>query len=270
MPADPIAKEPRFFSPIGKPPSFTEEDYFRLFQEQTNEKWVGEASTAYLTDPASAQLLHEFNPAARIIILLRNPADRAYSLYRWMVQEGYEYAPTFRAALQLEDKRKHQQIPNFWEPEYRYNYLYFTSGLYSEQVGRFLEVFGKEQVLVLQFEALKHSFTTLYTEVCEFLEIQPQALQQEKVNPSVKIRHPYLQFGLRKASDSLVGVLSKWTPRLVQTKRTRDLLLGVGQTSIPAPKLNRQLRRELLQRYEPDIRRLEDLTARDFSQWLER
>jgi len=80
----------------------TLDEYLALFKEaNANHSLVGEASMAYLTGPSSAQEIHDFNPDAKIIIILRNPVDRAYSLYNWMVQEGYGMPQHSREDLSL-------------------------------------------------------------------------------------------------------------------------------------------------------------------------
>ena len=123
MPEDEICKEPAYFSIKGRDLGY--ERYIDVFQSaKKNHKYIGEASTAYLTDPTSSKQIYEFNPNAKIIILLRNPIDRAYSLYNWMVQEGYEYSESFKKGLKLENERINKKIPNWFEPEYYWNYLF--------------------------------------------------------------------------------------------------------------------------------------------------
>ncbi len=104
MPNDELNKEPAFFSDKS---SMSLEEYLKLFEAaEEQHKVIGEVSTAYLVDPKSARRIKEFNPEAKILILLRNPVDRAYALYNWMVQEGYEYCLSFRKALKIRKEKK--------------------------------------------------------------------------------------------------------------------------------------------------------------------
>lgn len=160
-------------------------------------KWVGDASTAYLTDPECAEKIYDFNPDARVIIMLRNPVDRAYSLYNWMVQEGYEYAASFEKALELERERKQKKIPNYFEPEYFHNYMYFSSGLYYQQVKRYREIFQEKLHLVL-FEEFITQLNSCYREICRFLGIEPNPVVDSLKNESQAVSSPALQFVLRK------------------------------------------------------------------------
>ncbi len=207
MPEDELYKEPAFFSSKGEGQGY--ENYIKVFGRASDEhQWIGEASTAYLTDPVSAKRIYDFNPSAKIIIMLRNPADRAYSLYNWMVQDGYEVAGSFEEALKLEEERIGKTIPNWFEPEYYWNYLYFRSGLYSEQVKRYLDAF-KDNVLIIKFDEFKKDTVTEYKKVCDFLGVEMNEIPQIAFNPSKRVASAHLQFVLRKITIGLMVAKDK-------------------------------------------------------------
>ena len=91
------------------------ERYLSLFSPVKQQKIIGDASTAYLAAPESAEKIHRFNPDAKILICLRNPADRAYSLYCWMLQEGYERLYPFEHALACEASRQIETTPQVFD-----------------------------------------------------------------------------------------------------------------------------------------------------------
>lgn len=195
MPEDELYKEPCYFSTYGE--AMGRENYLSLFASaKYHKKLVGEASTAYLTDKVSAQRIFDFNPEAKIIIVLRNPVKRAYSLYNWMVQDGYEYAFSFEKALALEVRRSHTVIPNYYEPQYYWNYMYFQSGLYYEQVKRYVDLFG-QQVLILRFEELVKMPQSVYDRCCSFLGIEPVTLEFSVHNSSNAVLSSKIQFIVR-------------------------------------------------------------------------
>jgi hypothetical protein len=232
MPGERLQKEPAFFSDLKKSRFKTPESYFRLFEGAgETHQWVGEASTAYLTDPDSARRIFEYNPEAKIFIMLRNPGIRAYSLYNWMVQEGYEYARSFAEALMLEKKRIHKIIPNYYEPEYYYNYLYFLSGLYSEQVKRYTALF-KDRVLLIKFEDYVRDTEKTWADVCGFLNIKTVRTPEERidhdVNKTRQARSAAAQFVLRK--------LTKFC--LVNEQAIKENLNTDGITSTPTKNVN--------------------------------
>jgi hypothetical protein len=200
MPVDELHKEPGFFSDLRGLNDI--ETYLDIFSNATEEhKWIGEASTAYLTDQSSAKRLFDFNPDAKIIIMLRNPADRAYSLYNWMVQDGYEYAASFEEAVELENIRSQKNIPNWFEPEYYWNYMYFQSGLYYEQVKRYLEYFG-DNVMIIKFEHFSRDTLNIYDDVCSFLSLEKHSVDSQIHNLSRRVLSPSIQFLLRKLTDN--------------------------------------------------------------------
>jgi hypothetical protein len=203
MPEDELLKEPTFFSRDGGP-KLELNDYLSIFkQAATNRRWIGEASVAYLTDPETASRLYEFNPAAKIIIMLRNPANRAFSLYNWMAQEGYEYASSFQEALKLEETRVNQRKPDWYKPNYYWGYLYFRSGLYHDQVKRYLELF-KENVLLIKFEDFARDPRRSYREVCSFLQIPDVPFSLHIYNPSQATRSAKILFILRKLNNYII------------------------------------------------------------------
>lgn len=80
--------------------------YQQLFEGANNEKAIGEASTSYLYRPEAAGRIHQLTPNAKLIAILRNPADRAFSAYMHVVRDQRETAINFKQALQLEESRK--------------------------------------------------------------------------------------------------------------------------------------------------------------------
>lgn len=266
MPNDELYKEPAFFSPLKS--SMSIHEYLNLFKGTgESHKLVGEASTAYLTDPVSAKCIYDFNPNAKIIIILRNPAERAYSLYNWMVQEGYEFSSTFEKALALEGDRIKKKIPNFFEPEYYYNYMYFNSGLYYEEVKRYLDLFS-DNVLVAKFDDLKYNLSRTYERICSFLDIMPNTLAPETHNKSMAVYSPILQFLLRKISNHLVIINTKIFSKRIITKKSRDKLLKLGLRNRALDKIKEETKELLIKKYENDVKLLAELTNINFDDWI--
>jgi len=262
MPDDELCKEPGFFSNLyGIKEIGCYQNLFKHSNEQ--HKIIGEATTAYLTDPSSAGNIKQIIPKAKILIILRNPADRAYSLYNWMVQEGYEYAPTFSYALSIEGKRI-KKSTSFWRRQYYWDYLYFRSGLYYNQAKRYLDLFS--DVLILKFDELVHNPQNTYQKIYDFLEIGFYPAQFKKENISHSVYHPYLQFGLRKLNVFLN--LYRQFVGDIKTKQERDKLMLLGIKKNKPPELARDVRTGLLKKYTGDIIKLSDLTNMDFTYWL--
>jgi len=247
-----LVKEPGYFSNlIG---ISNEAKYLELFAHASQEKYVGEASTSYLTDPASAKRIYQFNPDAKIIIMLRNPIHRAYSLYNWMVQEGYEYSPTFEAALAQEEKRKNKNIPNLiFETQYFYNYMYISSGLYSTQIARYVNLFGRKNVFIGLFEEFIDDTKSLLMRIFDWLEIEKKSLKLDKQkNPSNKVVNSYLPFILRKF---IQGFSLIYKPK---SKEERDFLLNLVKLDEKPKPLKNETYKKLYRLYQDEYRKLEE------------
>ena len=265
MPDSKVGKEPAYYSSIYGFESRAR--YVSLFEGATDRQAaIGEASTAYLTDPSSPGRIAGEVPEARIIIMLRNPVDRAYSLYNWMTREGYEYASTFERALELEKVRV--QDPTFAtdNPQYYYNYLYYRSGRYHDQVKRYYKTFGKDQVSCILFQDFIEDTMDEYRKTCDFLNINPSFEPDLRVhNESKEVLYPPLQFILRK----VINVANRIFNRTGVKKDRRDALLNIGLTSGRPPKMNPSVRDQLRDSYREDIEKLEQLLDRDLSSWYE-
>jgi hypothetical protein len=161
-----------FCSDYGMPISLDEYKAM-LFPSDRDYKATGDCCHTYLTDPQSAEWIHSEFPNAKIIVILRNPADRAFSQYHWLVANGYEYAETFETALEMEAGRFLRNVRK--QPElvqgYRENYLYFRTGLYSRQVARYLEVFPRENILFVKFDDLKKDGQQVLADIFSFIEV---------------------------------------------------------------------------------------------------
>jgi hypothetical protein len=152
----PALKEPHYFAQVNPAHEQRylrtiirdEAAYLRLFRKAEGYKAIGEASPSYLWDVKAPERIGSVIPDAKIIILLRDPVERAYSHYLMDVREGLQELP-FRHALQKDWNRT--------KKGWSVSQLYVELGLYAEQVRRYLEVFGPEQTLILMFEDLTNS-----------------------------------------------------------------------------------------------------------------
>lgn len=268
-------KEPGFFAPEW-PGNPSEEKYLSLFKgAHPAHRRVGEASTMYLSCPGTAQRIQEYSKKhgvenLKFIAMLRNPLDRAYSLYNWQVQEGYEYASTFEKALEYEEARKEMDFPNSkLTGGYKYNYLYYHSGLYSSQLQEYFDLFGKENVMVLIFEEFIQTPADTLKEIFAFMGLEEKDYQPDLTiqNPSYDIYSPRLQFMLRRLNQTLVeSPPMRW---FIRSKKYRDFLISLGlKKNQKPPKLSTEVRQKLLQKNMAEIRRLETLLGKDLSIWM--
>jgi len=165
-------KEPYYFSDYYKSDPFPKDRdaYLSLFAAGRDARWRGEASTAYFWDRSSAARIEKASPSARILISLRNPADRAYSEYLKNVRSGEERRELLPAIREeIAAGPKHGGRSNF-----------LVSGFYTDSLERYLEAFGAN-VHVLFFEKLASDPRGEVRRIFEFLEVDPDVAEEIQV-----------------------------------------------------------------------------------------
>jgi hypothetical protein len=146
---------------------------------------AGEKSTDYLESAVAAERMARDLPRVKLIFLLREPADRAFSNYIWSRMNGLE-TEDFGTALRLEEQRE-KELPDrlrFARP-----FSYFSRGLYADLLAPYFLRFPQEQILVLRFEDIAMRTGHLAKQVHRFLGIQPRpddAAGLGVINPSEK------------------------------------------------------------------------------------
>jgi hypothetical protein len=147
---------------------------------RTRGKHVGEASPSYVFHPLAPQRVEEVVPEARLIVLVRNPVDRALSQYNHEVALGREPLP-FEEALDAEEERLRGEQermaadPRYFSREW-WSHTYKARGRYAEQLERWLAVFPCEQLLILPSDDLGSDPARAHAQVLEFLGASPQRL----------------------------------------------------------------------------------------------
>ncbi len=266
-------QHPEIFVPEHKEPGYFANDYgikrwdeyLALFQGATTEKAVVEFSSLYNYCEESPSWIRSALGKPKIIFLLRNPAERAFSLYAWMVREGYEAIPTFEEALRSEPERLRDPVFQRTAPHAYRTYGYFTTGLYFEQLTRWMEIFGREQVGVFLFDDLVRDPGAFCTKVFRFLGVddtfQPRLAVHNKGRLPKSIPwHCWLRaetrrkrwFGLRSFRRGAATSLMNW-----------NLALGCE------PWVDLSTMDVLTFRYREDIERTSALIGRNLSSWME-
>jgi hypothetical protein len=167
----------------------TDEDtYNSLFDITPNKKVIGESSVIYLWDKDAPKKIYDYNPSAKIIIILRNPIDRAYSHYLMMYSIGQEQETDFLAALKNDQTKPKIQGKS---------YLYLDYGHYYEQIKRYQTVFPKNNILLLSFKDLIAEPTKTASIIYDFLGLTPQNIPFSNSNsftPSYGFQRKFRRF----------------------------------------------------------------------------
>jgi len=136
---------------------------------------TGEATPRYLYHPHTPKRVFDLIPTVKLIVLLRNPIDRAYSHYQMEAKQDNNELP-FEEAIEQEEKRimddikKMERDENFYSVNF-YRKSYLTRGIYVDQLKRWFEYFPREQFLILKSEDFYSKTPEVYQQVLDFLNL---------------------------------------------------------------------------------------------------
>ena len=238
----------------------TEDDYNNLYRRCGSEKAVGEVSTCYFHFPnmaipeIKAKLL---NP--KVIIILREPVSRAWSNYMHF-RRGNQEPFTFEEAIQAQEKRKEKNWDFMWD--------YSGLGFYADNIERYRKEFT--DVMILFNEDLELKPIETMQKIFSFIGVDPSFVPntdtrynisdlQDK-NPLFKIfiRNSIMRTIVRPIAEKLLS------PTLKQKIRHKLRRKNSG----PKPTMNPETKQKLKDLYREDILRVQELTGRDLSSWL--
>jgi len=266
-------KEPNFFAFAGEPPDFDapidesadginhasitdRSAYEALFQEARPDQPRGEASHTSLYWPRAAPNIEALIPEARLVVILRNPIDRAFSEWLHFVRDDWEPLRDFEDALDAEPQR----IADHWAMG-----RYVDRGRYDEQLERYRERFDSDQLLVLLHRDLvddpSRVARDLYAHVGASAIAPPSP--DRRVNksgvPSSRVLHRVLT-GLQPVRDAL----GPWIPEQAVAWVNR-----VKNRNLEQPVMSNCARDRLRETFRPHIERLEPMIGRDLHDWLD-
>ena len=244
----------------------SESAYLQLFSKAKNVKIAGESSTNYLYSQVAAEKIYNFNPDAKIIIVLREPAKFLYSLHSHYVKFTEENEPDFLTALALETQRKQEEAlsPRVTSP----SYLYYSQRVqYYQQVKRYCDRFKPEQIKVIIFEEFKSANEQIFREVLEFLGVEPNFTPEYSainVNKEVKFKAVNNLLNNPVAKSISKNLLSQEFNDFVRDNIVEKLLWHQA----PKAKIPEEIKLQLRQQYQPEVAKISELLQLDLlSKW---
>ncbi|MDX1501694.1 MAG: sulfotransferase [Thermoanaerobaculia bacterium] len=232
-------------------------EYSSLFRPAADAVAVGEASTLYLCSERAARRIWEFDPGMRILAVLRDPVERAFSAYRHLVRDGHETLP-FEEALDREAERLSAGWSHIWH--------YAGAGFYAGQLRRYYELFPRQQILVLTYDEYVDRPDRCLHRIFEFLGVDPSFVPDlgRRYNVSGAPRSTLLH-RLAVRPSLLKRTLRPLLPRSV---RASILRVAHGWNIRARPvEIPPRARRRLSALYRTEIRDLEELTGLELAAW---
>lgn len=230
----------------------TLDDYRRHYSKVANATAVGEMSPSYLYyHDTVVGRIKDLLGDVKIIVLLRNPVEKAYSQYMHLVGEARE-TMDFKMALAMEKERSDAGYGDFW--------LYKTSSTYADGLEHYFSEFGPDNVRVYLSDELKKETRSILADICSYIGVDPaydfdvkhgfnrSGLPKSRLVANLFMKPNILTAAARKIIPSRLGAPVR---RFIQER-------NVGVT----PALDPEVYSELRSWFEPDIRRVEILLGR--------
>ena len=263
-------KEPGFFDFEDHPPNFKGpqdqslytsviskfDDYVKLFDAVTDEIAIGEATTWYLYSKRAPHRIKHYIPEAKLIVILRNPVDRAFSAYMHAIRDEREHLD-FKAALEAENQR----IAEGWE----YLWHYKTISQYSQQLNNYFSIFNPNQIRIYLYEDLCNQPEALLEDIFDYLGVDQTFKPQVFTRLNISGKKKSLAIDeLLKDKHPLKRFLKPLLPvKLRKQMANRVRILNSSRSECP-----QVIKRKLIEDLREDILTLQNLIDRDLSHWL--
>jgi hypothetical protein len=227
----------------------TLEEYLALFKNAPETSILGEISTNYYAYPESAELIYNAIPDVKIIAILRDPSDRAFSSYQMFVRNGHEQRE-FHEVVALNEK-------------------YINRGFYYQQLQPFFATFKPDQIKILLFDDLVKNPRAFLKELFEFVGVNsdfvPDITKRGREGGLPKRAWWHKLLTKQNPVRTAIALLLKLIVPLEKRQQLREKLV---KRNISSQKMDVGIRSQLIDIYRDDINNLQGLIKRDLSSWL--
>jgi len=237
-------------------------NYINLFDGVSNEKAIGELSTGYLYSTVAAEEIYKYNSKAKIIIILRQPVERAYSHYLMNLEGFKDYSSDFHEAV----SRDFNSGVKGWG----ITHLYVELGLYYEQIKRYLDIFPAEQVKIILFEDFIKNTDQSVVDILKFLDVSTDIADEASLG---HIKNSSSITNINITGDiplKIFNITKNILKKIIISPRLRYIIKQRLITHSPPPKLSDDEFYLVLKYFENDIARLSDILGKDLTHWLTR
>ncbi|MBP1838708.1 sulfotransferase family protein [Formosa algae] len=234
--------------------------YNSLFENATTETYLGDCSPSYFYDKKAARKIFNDYPKAKIIVVLRDPIDRAYSQYLMERRLGIEANDNFLDALKSDFQNTKQRI-------WGIDHLYVDHGMYYHQLQEYRKFFRDDQILCVSFQDLTKDTEKSLKEISRFLEIDSNfPFELEIVHNKYKTHRNSLTKIILNHKSKLFSVMDYFP------KSTIDFIKGIFFKETDKPIMDKNALKYLQKVYDQDIKNLKNdsLISSDFYNYLTR
>ncbi|MGP1387943.1 MAG: sulfotransferase family protein [Thainema sp.] len=238
---------------------YTLEQYQQLFAGVTDELAIGEVSPNYLFHhDVAVPLIQQYVPQAKLITVLRNPVDRAYSDYLMHIRDAIDSDAEMSLAEQVRQR-----------PDSSFTLL---KGRYYQPLKQFVEAFGANQIQICLYDDLSRNAVQTMQTMYRFLgvddQFEPDTQQRSQVAKVPKNKTVNSLMRTQNPIRSTAATALKLMMPEAARKQLRDRILALNSTDKSKMPLKAADRALLQDYYRDDILQLQDLINRDLSAWL--
>jgi hypothetical protein len=226
--------------------------YEALYAAVNGESAIGDVSPAYLPSPIAAGRIRAAVPDARVVAVLRDPVERAYSHFLDNVGSGWETETDFERVLDLREERRRERWWRKWD--------YVGNGFYGAQLERYCDAFEPDRIQVYLYDDLRADARGLVGDLLGFLGVDPSA--ELDVSGRHNVSAVPRSRGVQRLLSAPAPVRSALKPLVPTHVRSR-----LRRGNLHRPEMSDVARARLREIYREDVERLEALIGRDLSAW---
>jgi hypothetical protein len=267
----PLSFEPQYFcTDFQSIADYTLESYLALFDNVTDKDLaVGEKSVIYLYSHVAAKNILEFDPSAKIIVMLRNPIDLVYSWHSQLYYSFLEEIEDFSTAWDIQEERQQgKHIPDRCPVPFALQYR--EIGLLGKYMQRLCDTVPANQLKIFFMEDFHADADAVYREALEFLDVPySKRLDPRRLNSNKRHRSHWLGKALAHDTRSLASRIFNKIDGLpvLRSFHLKHKLHEWNKVEYKRPPLSPELRQMLADEFHADIQLLAELTGRDLSHW---
>lgn len=233
-----------------------EKDYSLLFDEAQKFQTIGESSVWYIYNPESIHNINKYNSGCKLIAILRNPIERAFSSYMMLKRENREKEKDFIAALKKEDERI--------ERGYEYIWHYKHAGFYYKQLKHIFDNYNRKLIKIYLYDDYLKNSDKIINDILEFIEVGIIPLEKKvRLNVSGSIRSKLIH-NITNKENAI-----KSTVKAVLPKKYRALIKSqINTKNLVKEYISKHEFYYLADIYKEDICNLSRLINKNLDRWL--
>jgi len=236
------------------------------YKECDKEKIVALADMNLMCFPETIDRIKSYNPDVKILALLRNPVERAYSAYCMAKSFGWENSVSFEDAIDQDSKRA-----NGTYAEKCLSHL--SHGYYADQLLPWIEEFGEENVKVIFTDDLKKDPESIFKDVLGFLDVNVEDSNidvSKNENQAFRIKYKFLVHALLDFDATWHKTIRKMLPVFIRRWISENITKRIlKRAKVPAshPNINTETYNKLVDVYYPHNKKLEQVLGRKLDAW---